>query len=289
MNCYNGEQYLKEAIDSVINQEYKNWELIFWDNQSSDRSAEIFMKYRDPRLKYHYASIHTSLGDARIMASKKIKGDWIGILDTDDVWKPNKLIKQINAINNSKKLKKNIGLVYSRAMMIDKNSNIIKELCHKDYLTAPMPEGKILQELLFKGNFIVSASILINKFYFISTGGFPEGYTHTSDYYISCSIANTTNIICINECLVHYRMHENNNTYKDKVVSFEEQLKIFNIWSRSLNVSSVEKKKRIKQLHTFAGLMLIKYNNQLIRGLTRILMKGDLYFAIRTLISQLKK
>lgn len=289
MNCYNGEKYLKEAIDSVINQEYKNWELIFWDNQSSDRSAEIFMKYKDPRLKYHYSSTHTSLGDARILASKKIKGDWIGIIDTDDVWKTNKLIKQINAINNSKKLKKNIGLVYSRAMMIDQNSNIIKELCHKDYLTAPMPEGKILQELLFKGNFIVSASILINKFYFISTGGFPKGYTHASDYYISCSIASTTNIICINECLVHYRIHENNNTYKDKVVSFEEQLKIFYIWSRSLNVSSVEKKKRIKQLHTLAGLMLIKYNNQLIRGLIRIFIKGDLYFTIRSLISQLKK
>ena len=44
MNCYNGEEYLKEAIDSVINQEYKNWELIFWDNQSTDRSAEIFFE-----------------------------------------------------------------------------------------------------------------------------------------------------------------------------------------------------------------------------------------------------
>ena len=45
MNCYNGESYLKEAIDSVINQTYPFWEIIFWDNQSSDNSAKIFSKY----------------------------------------------------------------------------------------------------------------------------------------------------------------------------------------------------------------------------------------------------
>ena len=52
MNCYNGEKYLHEAIDSVLAQTYKNWELIFWDNRSSDRSAEIFKSYNDKRLKY---------------------------------------------------------------------------------------------------------------------------------------------------------------------------------------------------------------------------------------------
>ena len=41
MNCYNGEAYLKEAIQSILNQKYKNWELIFWDNNSTDKSAKI--------------------------------------------------------------------------------------------------------------------------------------------------------------------------------------------------------------------------------------------------------
>ena len=52
MNCYNGEKYLQESLDSVINQTYKNWELIFWDNQSKDKSSEIFKSYKDKRLKY---------------------------------------------------------------------------------------------------------------------------------------------------------------------------------------------------------------------------------------------
>ena len=54
MNCYNGEKFLREAIESIQSQTYHNWELIFWDNQSTDQSAEIFKSYVDRRLKYFY-------------------------------------------------------------------------------------------------------------------------------------------------------------------------------------------------------------------------------------------
>ena len=54
MNCHNGETYLKEAIQSVLNQSYKNWELIFWDNNSTDKSAQIFQSFQDKRLKYFF-------------------------------------------------------------------------------------------------------------------------------------------------------------------------------------------------------------------------------------------
>ena len=50
MNCYNGEAYLCESIESVLSQTYKNWDLIFWDNKSEDKSAEIFKSYKDKDL-----------------------------------------------------------------------------------------------------------------------------------------------------------------------------------------------------------------------------------------------
>ena len=53
MNCFNGEEFLHNAIESVLSQSYQNWELIFWDNQSDDTSAEIFKSYNDERLKYY--------------------------------------------------------------------------------------------------------------------------------------------------------------------------------------------------------------------------------------------
>jgi len=71
MNCYNGEKYLREAIESVLTQTCQNWEIIFWDNQSTDRSAEIFKSYADPRLKYFYAPKHTWLYEARNYAIEK--------------------------------------------------------------------------------------------------------------------------------------------------------------------------------------------------------------------------
>ena len=65
MNCYNSESFLKEAIESVIFQTYQNWELIFWDNQSTDNSSEILKSFNDSRITYIYAPSHTRLFHAR--------------------------------------------------------------------------------------------------------------------------------------------------------------------------------------------------------------------------------
>ena len=74
VNCFNGERFLAEALESVINQTYQNWELIFWDNQSSDNSSEIFKSYKHPNFNYFYAPNHTHLGRARELALKRTNG-----------------------------------------------------------------------------------------------------------------------------------------------------------------------------------------------------------------------
>jgi len=289
MNCYNGDKYLKEAIESILSQTYQNWELIFWDNQSSDKSAEIFLSYKDSRLNYYFSSNHTTLGKARIMASKKIKGDWIGIIDTDDLWEPTKLAKQIFAINNSKYPIETIGLVYCRTMGIDSYGRNINKINHSDFEDRPMPEGKILCDLLLKGNFIASPSILIRKNFFQNIGGFPDKYSHASDYYISCAISNYSNVIYVNEFLAKYRVHDNNNSFKEKVLSFEEQLSIFDCWSGYINVSLIKKIKKTKELHTMAGLMEIKHDKKILKGIFRIIIKGNLIFAIKSIFFELRK
>lgn len=88
INCYNGEKYLREAIDSVIAQTYENWELVFWDNQSTDSTREIVESYNCPKIKYFYAPEHTSLGEARNGAMEKAMGDYTAFLDSDDIWLP---------------------------------------------------------------------------------------------------------------------------------------------------------------------------------------------------------
>ncbi|MBI4938467.1 MAG: glycosyltransferase [Nitrosomonadales bacterium] len=93
MNCYNGERYLREAIDSVFAQSYGNWEIVFFDNASTDNSAAIARSYGE---KLHYfCSEHTMpLGEARNAAVGNARGDLIAFLDTDDRWLPEKLAWQ---------------------------------------------------------------------------------------------------------------------------------------------------------------------------------------------------
>ena len=63
LNCYNGETYLKEALSSVKSQTYKNWELIFWDNRSKDKSAKIVKSFKIKKLKYYLIIDHINLED----------------------------------------------------------------------------------------------------------------------------------------------------------------------------------------------------------------------------------
>ena len=98
INCYNGEQYLKEAVRSVINQTFKKWEIIFWDNKSEDGSKEIIKSFKDKRIKYFYSKKHHKLYKARNLAIKKSKGKYICFLDVDDTWLKNKLKIQISQL-----------------------------------------------------------------------------------------------------------------------------------------------------------------------------------------------
>jgi len=138
MNCFNGECYLKDAIDSVCAQTYKNLELIFWDNQSTDNSADMFLSYSDERLKYYYAPSHTTLYEARNCAVAKSNGELIAFLDVDDWWLPTKLEQQVPLFVDQE-----VGLVYSNFYWKNEIKNI-EYVAHKRQL----PSGFVLEKIL---------------------------------------------------------------------------------------------------------------------------------------------
>jgi len=120
MNCYNSDRYLKEAIDSVFAQTYENWEIIFWDNNSNDKSAEILLSYKDNRVKYYRGDVTVPLYEARNMALGMISGDVIGFLDCDDRWMETKLEEQVPLFANE-----NVGIVFSDALIFN-NKGVVK-------------------------------------------------------------------------------------------------------------------------------------------------------------------
>ena len=86
VNCHNGEKYLEKCITSIINQKYKHFEIIFFDNFSSDNSKKILDNFKDKRIKYFYSGIKFPLYKARNEAIKKTSGSLIAFLDVDDWW-----------------------------------------------------------------------------------------------------------------------------------------------------------------------------------------------------------
>jgi glycosyltransferase involved in cell wall biosynthesis len=139
MNCYNGEKFLKYSLLSILNQSYKNWELIFWDNKSNDRSKKIFKSFKDGRFKYFFAQNHTNLYKARNLAITKAKGEIITFLDVDDLWLKNKLKLQVPLFKNKK-----INLVYGN-YLLKNHLGIIKK---KLFKFKKLPSGFITNELL---------------------------------------------------------------------------------------------------------------------------------------------
>lgn len=138
MNCYNGERYLREAIDSVFAQSYGNWEIVFFDNASTDNSAAVAKSYGE---KLHYfCSEHTMpLGEARNAAVGKARGDLIAFLDTDDRWLPEKLAWQVPIFNEAPQ----VDFVYSNYYTLQASSG--RTVLG---LLRPQPEGNVFRAFL---------------------------------------------------------------------------------------------------------------------------------------------
>lgn len=201
VNCYNSDTYLREAIESILIQTYNNLEVIFWDNQSTDKSAEIIKSFDDTRIKYFFAPQHTTLGIARNLAVKKSSSNWIAFLDADDLWDKNKLKLSMNAVEENE----NIGLIYNKSIVIDRSGNQISTV-------GTHISGYIHNELLRNGNFIVQSSMLVNKKIFEDVDGIDETLKFCPDYDLSLKITQKNKVVCVNQYLTYYRMHSNNIT-----------------------------------------------------------------------------
>ena len=95
INVLNGAATLPEAVDSVLTQTFSDWELIVWDDGSSDNSGEILSGYVDGRIRYVRSEQRVALGQARQRAIDLARGEWIAFLDQDDIWLPHKLERQL--------------------------------------------------------------------------------------------------------------------------------------------------------------------------------------------------
>ncbi len=135
---YNSSKYILDTINSVISQSYKNWEMIIVDDFSKDNSVEIiniFVK-KDNRIKLVSLNENVGAAEARNIALRKAKGQFIAFLDSDDLWLPEKLTIQIKFMQTN-----NIAFSFSSYQKMDTNGKVLnnivsvpKEISYNQYL-----------------------------------------------------------------------------------------------------------------------------------------------------------
>lgn len=101
MPAYNSEKYIAESIKSVLAQTYQNWELIIVDDCSTDRTKEIVRNFNDTRIKFFENDVNSGADVARNRAISEARGRWLAFLDSDDIWKPEKLEIQLEFMHNT--------------------------------------------------------------------------------------------------------------------------------------------------------------------------------------------
>lgn len=216
-NCYNGEKYLEETIQSVLAQTYTDWEYLLFDNCSTDRSAEIFLAHKDPRFKY-YKNDHTvPLGHGRYEAMKLVQGDYVCFIDSDDLWLPTNLEKQVSIMESDD----NIGLVYTdyQKFGVDNGLRITSKSGYRS--TSEMLEyyDLGLSSTMFRRSLLEKHHISINKTYQI-----------IADFDLFIRLSRVSRCYHIKENLVKYRTHETNlsTTYSKTRLEYRDILEKFN-------------------------------------------------------------
>jgi len=117
MPSWNTGMFIAESIQSVLGQTYTNWELIIVDDCSSDNTDDVVASYSDPRIKYYHNKINSGAALTRNKALREAQGEWIAFLDSDDLWTPEKLEKQIGFMKEN-----NYSFSYHEYIKIDEES-----------------------------------------------------------------------------------------------------------------------------------------------------------------------
>jgi glycosyltransferase involved in cell wall biosynthesis len=233
MNCYNGEKYLRDALESVLGQTYSNWELIFWDNQSTDASAAICKSYGDPRMRYFYAGTHTELGPARVQAFREIRGEFVAVLDADDVSHPERLARQVAFLQS----RPDVALVGSWARYIDHHG--------RSYAEFKPPTGQDeLRDCLGWHDPIVHSSTMYRYAAALRVGGYSKDLIFASDLGLILSLVEHYKIGMIDEFLCKLRVLPTSMTRSSKyrVIAARECLALVRQAAETLPLSTAARR-----------------------------------------------
>ena len=212
---YNGSNYLKQAIESAINQDYEFLEIIVVDDGSDDsgETSEIAKSYGD-RIKY-FEKINNGVASALNFGISKMKGDFFSWLSHDDLYTPDKLSKQIDfLIKNNLSTDKTI--LFSNFHLIDYEGKIF----HSTNLEPGNSSN--FRAWLAAYSYLNGCTLLIPRILFDLVGQFNENLKHTQDYDLLFRMSYHANFIFHDDTIVYSRQHPEQDSRSKNLEAFKE-------------------------------------------------------------------
>ena len=237
---YNGEKYVGEQIDSIINQTYNNWELLIRDDNSKDNTLEILKEYekKDNRIKV----IEDKKGNLGFVKNfeellKNSKEDWVMFSDQDDYWLENKIEKYVAVLNaSSEDILKKPMLIHSNSFICDDNLEIVKD----EFINSKIA-NEYNEDNFYFAYFVQGSTALINRAIIDLALPFSKNVT-VHDRYFHLLAEFLGKRIFINESLIKYRQHSNNKIgAKSSVISKILKKRYFHTEDREL-ILEIQKK-----------------------------------------------
>ena len=203
MPAYNCENFVKQAIDSIIKQTYVNWELLISDDASTDKTKKIIDAYSDTRIKRFHNEINLGYLQTWNKLIQLASGEYITFQDADDYSSLNRIEKLVNTLNKNQ----DFGLVGSNCKFITDES---LEVSTTNF---PLNHEKIFNEIPSKFHFIGSA-IMIRKEVYNQIGGYHLFFDRmgAEDHYWIYLILEKYKMVNLSDALYHYRFNENSVT-----------------------------------------------------------------------------
>ena len=199
--AYNHEKYIKQCIESVLNQTYKNLEILVEDDCSTDNTKEEIAKIKDKRLKKIYAKKNKGVVNTINELSNMATGKYIAVLGSDDVWYPEKIEEQIKAFKENPKL----GAVFTEVDFIDENNKKYTDSAENIFDYKNMTSAERMRCFYERGNHLCHPSSMIKRSVFEDIGEYNNGYRQLHDYDYWTRLLQKYDIHIINKKLMAYR------------------------------------------------------------------------------------
>ena len=204
MASYNHEKYVAETIESVLTQTYQDFEFIITDDGSPDETVEVIKKFADPRIKLFCFPKNQGACVAINNCIKEAKGEYIAVINSDDVWMPDKLEKQVNFLDKHPEN----GAVFGYAQFIDDEGNDLGYAHHYNriFIQPNRTRFEWLRHFFESGNCLCHPSVLIRKQCYNDVGFYDERFAQLPDFDFWIRLCMKYDIFIMPENLVKFRL-----------------------------------------------------------------------------------